>query len=81
MNFLTLIIGSLKLVSGSIRHGVFSIPFENSSNVLIRSLSFVNPFYYFFKDLREGERLAALIESQGPVFIKFGQLLSTRTIS
>jgi ubiquinone biosynthesis protein len=79
MNFLTLIIGSLKLVSGSIRHGVFSIPFENSSNVLIRSLSFVNPFYYFFKDLREGERLAALIESQGPVFIKFGQLLSTRT--
>mgnify|MGYP001184324657 FL=1 len=79
MNLIILIIGGIKLLSGSIRHGVISIPFENSSNYFIKSLRLLNPFYSNFKDKREGQRLATLIESQGPVFIKFGQLLSTRT--
>ena len=79
MNFITLLIGGIKLLSGSIRHGVVSIPFENSSNYFINSLRLLNPFYASFKNRREGQRLALLIESQGPVFIKFGQLLSTRT--
>ena len=79
MNFITLLIGGIKLLSGSIRHGVISIPFENSSNYFINSLRLLNPFYASFKNRREGQRLALLIESQGPVFTKFGQLLSTRT--
>jgi ubiquinone biosynthesis protein len=79
MNFITFLIGGIKLFSGSIRYGVISIPFENSSNYFINSLRLLNPFYASFKNQREGQRLALLIESQGPVFIKFGQLLSTRT--
>ena len=79
MNFITLIFGSIHLLFGAIKHGVLSIPFENSSNVLINFLKYLNPFYLSFVDKREGQRLVSLIESQGPVFIKFGQLLSTRT--
>ena len=74
MNFITFLIGGIKLFSGSIRYGVISIPFENSSSYFINSLRLLNPFYASFKNQREGQRLALLIESQGPVFIKFGQL-------
>ena len=79
MNFITLIFGSISLLFSSARYGLLSIPLENSSNPLLNALKYLNPFYFKFYNLREGQRLVALIESQGPVFIKFGQLLSTRT--
>ena len=79
MNFITLIFGSFGLLFSSARYGLLSIPLENSSNPLLNALKYLNPFYFKFHNLREGQRLVALIESQGPVFIKFGQLLSTRT--
>ncbi len=39
----------------------------------------INPFNWFrSKDLSEAERLRLCIESLGPIFIKFGQMMSTR---
>jgi ubiquinone biosynthesis protein len=42
-------------------------------------LGAINPFNWFRgKDLSEAERLRLCIESLGPIFIKFGQLMATR---
>ncbi len=42
-------------------------------------LGVINPFNWFRGDaLTRGERLRLCIESLGPIFIKFGQMLSTR---
>ena len=45
----------------------------------LRFLGLINPFNWFrSKSLSQGERLRLCIESLGPIFIKFGQMLSTR---
>ena len=45
----------------------------------LRWLSWVNPFNWFRSDhLTRAERLRLCIEDLGPIFIKFGQMLSTR---
>ncbi|MCP4187996.1 MAG: ubiquinone biosynthesis regulatory protein kinase UbiB [Gammaproteobacteria bacterium] len=45
----------------------------------LRWLGLINPFNWFRgNDLSRGERLRLCIESLGPIFIKFGQMLSTR---
>ncbi len=45
----------------------------------LRWLSWINPFNWFrSKDLSQAERLRLCIEELGPIFIKFGQMLSTR---
>lgn len=45
----------------------------------LRWVSWVNPFNWFrSKKLSEAERLRLCIEALGPIFIKFGQMLSTR---
>jgi len=42
-------------------------------------LGLINPFNWFrSKDLSQAERLRLCIESLGPIFIKFGQMLATR---
>jgi ubiquinone biosynthesis protein len=42
-------------------------------------LGAINPFNWFRgKDLSEAERLRLCIESLGPIFIKFGQMMATR---
>ena len=42
-------------------------------------LGLVNPFNWFrSRDLSQAERLRLCIESLGPIFIKFGQMLATR---
>ncbi len=42
-------------------------------------LGLINPFNWFrSRDLSRAERLRLCIESLGPIFIKFGQMLSTR---
>ncbi len=79
MNLIVLIFGSIKLLLSAYRFGILSIPFESSSNAFLNFLRFFNPFYPLYRNLRGGQRLAAMFESQGPVFINFGQLLSTRT--
>ena len=45
----------------------------------LRWLSWINPFNWFrSNDLTHAERLRLCIEELGPIFIKFGQMLSTR---
>lgn len=45
----------------------------------IRFLIYLNPFNWFRdKNISKAQRLRLCIESLGPIFIKFGQLLSTR---
>ena len=45
----------------------------------LRLLGLINPFNWFRSSaLSEGERLRLCIESLGPIFIKFGQMLATR---
>ena len=41
-------------------------------------LFLLNPFKFSKKNRSSGERLAGALEKAGPVFIKFGQILSTR---
>jgi len=42
-------------------------------------LGLINPFNWFRdNDLSQAERLRLCIESLGPIFIKFGQMLATR---
>ncbi|HLB57740.1 MAG TPA: AarF/UbiB family protein, partial [Gammaproteobacteria bacterium] len=45
----------------------------------IRFLSYFNPWYWFLKNkLTRGERIRLALEDLGPIFIKAGQVLSTR---
>jgi len=45
----------------------------------LRFLMYLNPYNWFRdKSISQAERLRLCIESLGPIFIKFGQLLSTR---
>ena len=45
----------------------------------LRWLGYINPFNWFRgNDRSRGERLRLCIEELGPIFIKFGQMLSTR---
>ncbi|MBT6700329.1 MAG: ubiquinone biosynthesis regulatory protein kinase UbiB, partial [Gammaproteobacteria bacterium] len=45
----------------------------------LRFLVYLNPYNWFRdKSISQAERLRLCIESLGPIFIKFGQLLATR---
>src|SRR3990167_5517464 len=42
-------------------------------------LRYVNPFYYSSKNKTRGETIRETLESLGPIYVKFGQMLSTRS--
>src|SRR3989339_1903880 len=45
----------------------------------LRFLSYFNPWYWFLKNkLTRGQRIRLALEDLGPIFIKAGQVLSTR---
>lgn len=44
----------------------------------LRTLSYLNPWSFAQKDKTRGESLRIVLEELGPIFVKFGQLLSTR---
>src|SRR6266404_5584028 len=45
----------------------------------LRFLIYVNPYYWTRdKNLTQGERLRLALEELGPIFVKAGQILSTR---
>lgn len=45
----------------------------------LRFLSYFNPWHWFLrKKMTRGERIRAALEDLGPIFIKMGQILSTR---
>lgn len=54
---------------------IFSIPFFYP----FRFLSYFNPYYWILKNkLTPGERIRLALEDLGPIFVKAGQILSTR---
>ena len=79
MNILLSIIDCLKILAQAIRFSILNIAIENNHSLHIRILGYINPFYIFNHKIPPGLRLKNFLESLGPMFIKFGQLLSTRT--
>ena len=79
MHIFLSIIDCLKIFFQALRFGVLNILVENSNSNLIRALGFLNPFFILNHKVPQGLRIKNFLESLGPMFIKFGQLLSTRT--
>jgi len=62
-----------------IRHGLDEIAFASNVTRSTRILFYIFPWNWFGrKQGPRGERLRCALEELGPIFIKFGQLLSTR---
>jgi len=62
-----------------VRYNVDEILFATPWFYPLRFLSYFNPWYWFsYKKFSRGVRLRLALESLGPIFIKAGQVLSTR---
>lgn len=62
-----------------IRYNLDEIIFETPWFYPLRFLSYFNPYYWFLKNkLTRGERVRKALEELGPIFIKAGQIVSTR---
>jgi ubiquinone biosynthesis protein len=79
IGFFLSILDIFNILIKTIRFSVINIPIENSSMRLVRMLGFLNPFYIVNRNIPAGQRIVNFLESLGPMFIKFGQLLSTRS--
>ncbi len=73
-----LLIGSFKLIFYAFYYSVINIPFQKKDNRFLRCINFLNVFYWFNHGTNPGIRVRKYLEAMGPMFIKFGQLLSTR---
>jgi ubiquinone biosynthesis protein len=61
------------------RYNVDEILFATHWFYPLRFLTYLNPFYWLVsKKLTRGERIRRALEELGPIFIKAGQILSTR---
>ena len=49
-----------------------------SQSIWLRTLSYLNPLSFIRQGKTRGESLRLALESLGPIFVKFGQVLSTR---
>lgn len=79
MNILLTILDCLKILFQAFRYGIVNIPIDNSDSAAIRAIGLLNPFFVINRKVPHGLRIRNFLESLGPMFIKFGQLLSTRT--
>jgi len=79
MNILLSILDCVKILFQAFRYGVVNIPSDNSNSFLLKTIGLLNPFFVINKKIPHGLRIRNFLESLGPMFIKFGQLLSTRT--
>jgi ubiquinone biosynthesis protein len=63
----------------AIRFGVDQFILRLPFFFAIRFLAYLNPFYWLQnKRLARGVRIRRMLETLGPIFVKFGQILSTR---
>ena len=60
-----------------LRYG-FNRPVISELSSSLRLLSYLNPWSFTKKNKSRGESLRLTLEKLGPIFVKFGQLLSTR---
>ena len=62
-----------------VRHGLDEIVLATHLFRPVRFLVYLSPFYWFRrKSISRGERIRRALEDLGPIFVKFGQMLSTR---
>src|SRR5690242_15185054 len=62
-----------------VRHGLDEIVLATHLFRPVRYLVYLSPFYWFrSKSISRGERIRRALEDLGPIFVKFGQMLSTR---
>lgn len=68
----------IKLLNIILKARLDTLLIEYSDSRLINALLFISPWKVFSSEKPRGERIKAALEEAGPIFIKFGQLLSTR---
>ena len=62
-----------------VRHGLDEIVLATHLFRPVRYLVYLSPFYWFRRrSISRGERIRRALEDLGPIFVKFGQVLSTR---
>ncbi len=70
-----------KIATVAIRYGLDQMVLEHEPTGRARGLSRLSRALFFWRDLdrrSEAERLRLALEALGPIFVKFGQVLSTR---
>lgn len=67
----------LQIFSIMMRHAVNRRVIGKKSRIF-RKLSYLNPFSFANKNRSRGESIRIAFEKLGPIYVKFGQLLSTR---
>lgn len=72
------IVRFLKLKYIALRYGIDDLLFQAGLLRNLRFLRFTNPFLLVYRKQSRGERLRLALEKAGPLYIKFGQVLSTR---
>ncbi len=79
MNSLTRIVRLIHINFVLMRYNLDEIIFKTPWFYPLRFLSYLNPWRWFSKNkLSRGERIRLALENLGPIFIKAGQILSTR---
>jgi ubiquinone biosynthesis protein len=69
----------LKIGIVLMRFRIDTLVLSESRSPLLKSLCYFNPFFYLPRKRRSrGQRLRLALETLGPLFVKFGQILSTR---
>src|SRR3990167_7905326 len=68
----------LQIFSIMMRHTVNRRVIGRKSRIL-RKLSYLNPLSFANKNRSRGESIRIAFEKLGPIYVKFGQLLSTRS--
>ena len=62
-----------------VRHGLDEVVLATHLFRPVRFLVYLSPFYWFRRrSISRGERIRRALEDLGPIFVKFGQTLSTR---
>lgn len=72
------ILRSSKIAYVLARYRIDAVLFSQSRSRLLRSICFFNPWFYLPTKYTRAQRLRLALETLGPIFVKFGQVMSTR---
>lgn len=79
MKFITRFLRLIRINFVLMRYNIDEIVLDNHWFTPIRFFIYLNPFYWLIrKKLSRGERIRLALETLGPIFVKAGQILSTR---
>lgn len=79
MNYLSQLLRFIRINYIIVRYNLDQIIFETPYFYPFRFIRFFNPWYWYLKNnMSRGERIRRAIEDLGPIFIKAGQIISTR---